>query len=211
MRARTGTHAPPHRNANRPSSSQFSAIAFTATAGPFTTLATPAAAYTAPVTANHAAAPAVGAPTGPSTATSRWIVDTGATKHITADASLLSNLRAPDGTTVTFGNAIPAAVGDAYIKLSSGTVIKLTDVLHVPTAADNLLSVAHASKSGATFPFDAATCRIAMGPEIIAMLPAADHNIYYPSGSPLAAPNLAHAATPTDPNLWHRRLGHLGL
>lgn len=218
MRARTGTNATPHRNANRPSSSQFSAIAFTATAGPYTTPATPAAAaYTAPptpVTANHAAAPAVGAPTGQSTATSRWIVDTGATKHITADASLLSNLRAPDGTTVTFGNggtATPAAVGDAYIKLSSGTVIKLTDVLHVPTAADNLMSVAHASKSGATFTFDADTCRIAMGPEIIAMLPAADHNIYYLSGSPLAAPNLAHAATTTDPNLWHRRLGHLGL
>ena len=185
---------------------------------PLATIALPTTAYAAPATATPTN-PAADASTGPTTSPSpaRWIVDTGATKHITADASLLTNLRPPDGTTVTFGNggtATPAAIGDAYIELSTGTVIKLTDVLHVPTAADNLMSVAHASKGGATFTFDADTCRIAMGSETLAVVPAAEHNVYYLSGTPLtdtpSRVTLAHAAAATDPNLWHRRLGHLG-
>ena len=186
-----GMRTPP---VNRNSNQQFSAIAFTA--NPASSTVTPAI-------------------------TDRWIVDTGATRHITPHKQLLTDLRpVPHAINVTFGNGSTSEatlIGDAYLQPNSDNLIKLTDVLFIPDAADNLLSVSQATKRGITFAFDANICHISMANQIIATAQAdTSSNIYHLAsrclepGSAAYAMTTAYAARAETPELWHRRLGHLG-
>lgn len=181
-------HQPSH---NRGSSQQYSAIAFTATSA-----------------AN--------------TVNDEWILDTGATRHITPHKQLLTHLRpAPDAVTVTFGNGSTGEatlIGDAYLQPSPNSpLIKLTDVLYIPNAADNLLSVSQATKRGFNFSFTKTKCQISKDNQMIATGHADPSSSIYHLASHSLKPNFAaHAMTtayasraPT-PHLWHRRLGHLG-
>jgi len=152
----------------------------------------------------------------------RWCLDSGATRHITCNLNLLINVRPPpEDITVTFGNggqAKPAAIGDALMQSTDGNIFCIGDVLYLPTAADNLLSVNLASKKGLDFSFSAEACTITMSNtgETIATAPADGNNIYYLQGRSLhLEPNstsaTAHAARATEtPQVWHYRFGHLG-
>jgi hypothetical protein len=89
-------------------------------------------------------------------------VDTGASRHITPHQQLLTNLRqAPQPIRITFGNGSvgeATLIGDAYLQPNPDNMIKLTDVLYMPDAADNLLSVNQATKKGMCFAFDRTCC-----------------------------------------------------
>jgi len=155
------------------------------------------------------------------TVNDKWILDTGATRHITPHLELLTNLRpAPQAITVTFGNGSTAEatqVGDAYLQPNPNNIIKLVDVLFMPGAADNLLSISQATQRGINFAFNATDCRISMDNQLIAIGHAnTSSNIYHlPSnclkpGSAAHAMTTAYTARADTPELWHRRLGHLG-
>ncbi len=192
---------------------QFSAIAFSAATG-HTACGHAASAHTA--CGSHDSIN-TSAPT-------KWCLDSGATRHITNNASLLSNLRPPPGDiTVTFGNGAqsqPAGIGDAFMRSTTGTILKLTNVLWMPDAAENLLSISYATAHGLNFAFNANACTISRNNYTIATAPAGDNNIYYLKGRALlTAPAAtggttavaAHAArTAETPQLWHQRFGHLG-
>ena len=179
---------PPSHNRNP--SQQYSAIAFTATS-----------------TSN--------------TVNDDWILDTGATRHITPHKQLLTDLRpAPHTVIVTFGNGSigeATLIGDAYLQPNPGSLIKLTDVLYIPGAADNLLSVSQATKRGFSFSFNDTDCQISKDNQMIATGHAdTTSSIYHLAsrclepGSAAHAMTTAYAARVDTPQLWHRRLGHLG-
>ena len=179
---------PPSHNRNP--SQQYSAIAFTATS-----------------TSN--------------TVNDDWILDTGATRHITPHKQLLTDLRpAPHTVIVTFGNGSigeATLIGDAYLQPNPGSLIKLTDVLYIPGAADNLLSVSQATKRGFSFSFKDTDCQISKDNQMIATGHAdTTCSIYHLAsrclepGSAAHAMTTAYAARADTPQLWHRRLGHLG-
>jgi histone deacetylase 1/2 len=151
-----------------------------------------------------------------------WIVDTGASRHITPHQQLLTNLRpAPQSVRVTFGNGSigeATLIGDAYLQPNPDNLIKLTDVLYMPEAADNLLSVSQASKRGINFTFNDTGCQISMDNQLIAYGHADPAcNTYRLASRCLESGSAAHAMTTAyaaraaaEPSLWHRRLGHLG-
>ena len=187
-RAGHGMQRPPSHNRNP--SQQYSAIAFTATS-----------------TSN--------------TVNDDWILDTGATRHITPHKQLLTDLRpAPHTVIVTFGNGSigeATLIGDAYLQPNPGSLIKLTDVLYIPGAADNLLSVSQATKRGFSFSFNDTDCQISKDNQMIATGHAdTTSSIYHLAsrclepGSAAHAMTTAYAARADTPQLWHRRLGHLG-
>lgn len=150
-----------------------------------------------------------------------WIVDTGASRHITPHQQLLTNLRpAPHAIQITFGNGSTAEttiIGDAYLQPNPGNLIKLTDVLYMPAAADNLLSVSQASQKGIHFIFNRTGCEISLDNQMIATgYTDTASNTYLLASRCLEPGSAAHAITTAysaradTPNLWHRRLGHLG-
>ena len=95
--------------------------------------------------------------------THRWVLDTGASLHMTPHGSILVNVRPmTEDITVSFGNGSkgkPIAMGDVLLRTGK-TTLRLTNVLHVPSATENLLSVRHATKSGVSFTFSSSGCRI---------------------------------------------------
>ena len=144
---------------------------------------------------------------------SSWILDSGASQHITGDISSLKNLRrVQQPTPITFGDghqASAAAVGDVeLINVQGGyvDVIILKDVLYVPGAAANLLSINQAVKKGAAFSFTARACTISIGPVTLAEAPENGGIYELRIGS---SPQMAQLAA-ASPQLWHRRFGHLG-
>ncbi|PSC67043.1 retrotransposon Ty1-copia subclass [Micractinium conductrix] len=143
--------------------------------------------------------------------TCRFVLDTGASRHMTPLKSALTNLRPPpDNLTVTFGNgaqAEPTAVGDIHLELAPGRIATITDVLYLPTAAESLFSVSYAAQKGYTFSFGADGCTIYRHSTTVHCSSHRQQHLLL-GGSPRPHHRLTLRA-PRDP-LWHRRLGHLG-
>jgi len=69
---------------------------------------------------------------------SKWVVDSGATRHICANRSAFTSyINVGDSrTTLVLGK------GKVLLKLTSGKTLALSDVLHVPSIRVNLIFVA---------------------------------------------------------------------
>ena len=78
-----------------------------------------------------------------------WFTDTGATNHVTPDLnnlSLHSEYVGTDSLAVGNGKSLPIShIGTSHC-VSNGSTFNLQDVLHVPTIAQNLLSVSEFTK-----------------------------------------------------------------
>lgn len=79
-----------------------------------------------------------------------WLVDTGTTHHLTADLDNLaihSEYHGPEEVTVGNGSKLPiSSVGSSSFKIANKQ-FHLNDILHVPTATQNLLSVSSFTQS----------------------------------------------------------------
>lgn len=89
----------------------------------------------------------------------KWVVDSGATRHIcaTKDAFTSYNTVGDGEELVYLGDSRTAAVsgkGKVMLKLTSGKTLALSDVLHVPNIRTNLISVALLSKGGIKVSFE---------------------------------------------------------
>ncbi len=139
-----------------------------------------------------------------------WILDSGASRHMTGDKHLLVNTkRLPQPVTITYGNGqqgVADTVGDVVVRPDR---LMLKDVLYVPGNAVNLMSIKVATAAGAKFNFHQGGCDIVYDGEILATAKG-DHGLYtIENGSePLDAALLAKCAETAE--LWHTRLGHLG-
>ena len=100
-----------------------------------------------------------------------WIVDSGATRHITNDISVLFNFRNLDSSiSVHYGDgsiATALGIGDVVFKDEANhTQLIMRDVLWEPSANLNFLSVKQAAKAGASFMFNDSGCSILSGDNI---------------------------------------------
>lgn len=143
----------------------------------------------------------------------RWVLDTGASRHLTPDASFLSNMRPLDeDITITFGNGSTGkavATGEVYLA-TTDAVFQMTDVLYIPEATENLISVRHATKHGLDFKFSADKCEISYNGCNLATAPSVGDSIYYLTGWSKRLDNPALPARIKEtPQLWHERFGHL--
>lgn len=152
---------------------------------------------------------------------SKWIMDSGATQHITPHRGLLHNFREEEQElSITFGNhqqAKVAGVGDTVLESCVNGVhnqIVLKGVLYVPGASANLFSVPRATSKGASIVFRQSKCLLVMNGETIAEATKV-YGLYYINAVALQdngtcgdAALMAH--TTETAQLWHRRMGHLG-
>ena len=87
-----------------------------------------------------------------------WWIDTGATRYICGDKNLFSEYKhMDDGEKLYMGNSSASNVegkGNVLLKFTSGKVVTLTDVLHVPEIRKNLVSGPILSKKGFKLVFE---------------------------------------------------------
>jgi hypothetical protein len=77
-----------------------------------------------------------------------WWVDTGANVHVCADISIFTSYQAR-GSSVMMGNGLYATVlgvGTVDLKFTSGKIVQLKNMQHVPSIKKNLVSVSHLMK-----------------------------------------------------------------
>lgn len=134
-----------------------------------------------------------------------WVIDSGATDHITNSCKLLTNISSPSMPPVGLPTGAKAPIQ------STGTItfdshLHLTDVLCVPSFNVNLMSVSKLT--------NALNCCVVFFPQHCIMqdldtkrtigLGRRHGDLYY--FHPPPSPTSHHVSTP--PNLWHMRLGH---
>jgi hypothetical protein len=102
----------------------------------------------------------------------RWVLDSGASRHMTSNKHALFNVHPlEESITITFGNGgtgKATAVGEH----TPQHTFHLTDVLLIPQATENLISVRHAAKRGVEFKFCADRCEIGHGGRKLASAPS---------------------------------------
>jgi hypothetical protein len=81
-----------------------------------------------------------------------WLIDSGASKHMTGQRDILSSLTKnsfPHKVTLGVDYQYPIkGVGELNYKLDSWTPMKMKDVLYVPGLTNNFLSISALDKKG---------------------------------------------------------------
>jgi transposase InsO family protein len=79
-----------------------------------------------------------------------WIVDSGATSHMTpANSNISDYVKQGSAISIANGDQLPVqGTGTVKLTTSDGINVKLTRVLHIPGVKDNLFSVAKANDAG---------------------------------------------------------------
>jgi transposase InsO family protein len=148
-----------------------------------------------------------------------WFIDSGASQHITYQDNIFSSYEKITPKEVYLGdNTSHPAIGKGTVKLNmklnSGSTMEgtLTDVLHVPGIAKNLFSVSKATREGLKIKFENKGCTISKGNKILAE-GLHEQNLYRLNCQPVGLQEeVNHAKDGLSlTELWHQRLGHLGL
>ena len=155
-----------------------------------------------------------------STSREEWILDSGASHHMTSDRKWFTRYEEfKNVTPIELGNnALINAEGKGTIEMDltvNDNAIKglLTDVLYVPEIRKNLFSIGKAISQNLelTFQQNEATF-FSKGLPIMTVTKR--NTLYYINGT-VAAPHQANAAASSASNksiqLWHQRLGHVGI
>ncbi|GJS99158.1 retrovirus-related pol polyprotein from transposon TNT 1-94 [Tanacetum coccineum] len=139
-----------------------------------------------------------------------WIVDSGCSKHMTGDRSLLRNFNKKFMGTVRFGNDNFAAI-TCYGDYIQGN-ITIYHVYYVEGLGHNLFSVGQFCDGDLEVAFRSKTCYVRNLEGDDLLTGGRESNLYTISISDMAASSpvcLMSKATSTKLWLWHRRLSHL--
>lgn len=152
---------------------------------------------------------------------SKWIVDSGATQHMTPHRHMFDTYESVSNRNVFLGdNGAVEALGKGSILVESrvnGEVkkIRVYDVLHVPKLHVNLLSVGKLVSRGLKVHFNKMGCDvITEGGELLAKA-SLESNLYQlelKMVKECEVSTLAHTSeNDGSMELWHKRLGHLNV
>ncbi|WVZ04917.1 hypothetical protein V8G54_018263 [Vigna mungo] len=127
-----------------------------------------------------------------------WVLDSGASFHATSQKEF-------------FENYVPGNLGKFTLAISNlvrlllnGSVWELKNVRHIPDLTKNLISVGQLANDGYTTVFHGDNWKISKGARTIAR-GRKSGTLYKTEG----ACHLIAVAMNENPNLWHRRLGHM--
>ena len=146
-----------------------------------------------------------------------WIIDSGATCHISNNKNLfieLQSLSKPQEVTLGDGSTLKA-LGRGTVTLNlmlpdgNTKIGMLSDVLYVPALTYNLVSVIKATEMGKTVSFDKLRCQIIDEQEEVVAVAPKIGNLYFLDCTP-SLPEVNTAVNESKEEIWHRRLGHLG-
>jgi gag-polypeptide of LTR copia-type/Integrase core domain/GAG-pre-integrase domain len=141
-----------------------------------------------------------------------WVLDSGATTHMTRDSSLLYGF-IPSPSTVHVGNGdtvVVTGTGSVAFKATSGKFITLSNVLLVPELSTNLFSVKQAVAAGAVVNFTSSGALVKVHGQAAVQAIAEQDGLYHVQWEPLPPRGREQAMLMGSAELWHRRLGHPG-
>ena len=136
-----------------------------------------------------------------------WIVDIGASNHVTGDASLLFDLMCiPDCLVGLPNGAIVMAKQEGSVRLSDA--LTLTRVLYVPHLQCNLLSVSQLTATmNCIVQFNNNVCVIQVPLRNLIGTTVRRNGLYYfGGGTPVLHVSVGEATSSLE--LWHHRMGH---
>lgn len=143
-----------------------------------------------------------------------WIVDSGASSHMSANRHFFESMEEPHGDTprsVTVADGKKETVkGVGSCKIfcyghnGEAKEILLSGVLYVPELDMNLVSVGRLVQKGAKVTFDEMGCTIASGNRIAAIAPWRNHLRMVEQANVAAEPCHEKGCV----HEWHRKLGH---
>ncbi|KAJ3705170.1 hypothetical protein LUZ61_008875 [Rhynchospora tenuis] len=142
---------------------------------------------------------------------SEWVIDSGATNHVTSDLNNLSAFFAYTGSDkLQLGNGSGldiAHIGSTFLSISNFTV-QLTDVSYVPHFSRNLLSLSKllSDNPHITVTFSNYSCQFAQL-HTKTVLPISSHHGLFILHATSFSPQ-AFLGTCTSASIWHSRLGH---
>lgn len=145
-----------------------------------------------------------------------WIIDSGATSHITFDAGILADSQpVNDDMSITYGDGRQgkvSAYGTVWLHTSGG-LLKLQRVLLVPEAKYNLFSVTMATKHGATIIHSHEGCSIKVNDKQVVFARRDIDGLckLNLTAVPDQADKVLTASSSAAAMIWHRRFGHLGV
>lgn len=137
-----------------------------------------------------------------------WIIDTGATEHITCDQSKLQERFLADQQPVKIPNGTSVPVkGLGSVDLPNG--LKINNVLYVPDFHCNILSVSRLKKeNNCSITFVASSCVMQDLPSKNLIGKGKCQNGLYLLDPTYDGGIDMKVGTPVATNLWHARLGH---
>ena len=147
-----------------------------------------------------------------------WVLDTGASSHICSSLQDLANERRlrPNEVTLKLGNGASVAakaIGSTSVDLLDH-ILLLDDVLYVPNAFKNIISISSLTSKGYEFLFGRDVCKIYFGNELVGM-GYVIHGLYYVDNitdniEPQSNVNaMLIENTSNSKYLWHLRLCHI--
>ncbi len=156
--------------------------------------------------------------------TTEWLLDTGATHHMTPQKRWLRDYKElSSGMRVYLGNnqsLMAIGVGDLHVTLPSGANVTIYNVYHIPGLSRNILSVTTATMSGSSIEFFHDSCiihfKLPNGEFEIIKLPQRDRlypivicmsNPHYVIG--VASTHSLHLTKAVSTLMWHYRFGHI--
>jgi len=142
-------------------------------------------------------------------ARSRWMVDSGATHHITPHRSDFISYTPAKGAVSLGGHAEIAQIGTGTVAIrpsGSDKIIHLLNVMHVPDAGARYFSVSALIQKGGQIAFKDRKLTISIQDRQIAQ-GYQEGNLFYIDTPHTALNAISTVAQPI--NLWHERMGHM--
>ena len=137
-----------------------------------------------------------------------WYIDSGATRHVCKDRGLFKTYASADaGTVLYMGNSSTAEVkgtGTIELEFTSGKILTLRDVYHVPEVRKNLVSGSLLNKFGFKLVFEADKFVLSKGETFVGK-----GYLYNGMFKLNVINNKVSAYIVEFSNLWHGRLGHV--
>ena len=150
------------------------------------------------------------------TAKESWILDSGASKHMTSRREWFQELHECNSGLVALGDGKMCQVegrGTIKIKRHNGQEWlegTLEDVLYVPSLNKNLFSVGACVEKGYGLNFEDHYVKIHKEGKVAALATKQENNLYIMTFQAIKKEE-ANNATVVNLKLWHERLGHIGL
>lgn len=138
-----------------------------------------------------------------------WILDSGATEHMTSVREKYFKFK-PYSSTVEVANSEKikvTGIGDTIIKLpgeAEEKTIALSNVLYVPNLGGNLLSIGRIEERGFKVEFSDGEAKILEKNGVVILTAKREGRLYVVKEKQ----DFAHIARSKNDELWHRRLGH---
>ena len=143
-----------------------------------------------------------------------WIIDSGASHHMTKNYHGFTNYITTPGFAVvlaTGAKIYAQGMGTLRLRPTTGEEVLLEDALYVPGLATNLFSVRAATKRGGLVEFVGDCCEVSAAPSHVVMRARPnDQNQYALELTVAATAAVAYGQTSSEAaRLWHRRYSHL--